>query len=175
MRLDITANSKIASVACDRWDACWQEHSRLHANDHFAARADGITEGCYVVNGETLSFRAGSYSGYNEWRSTLCLLVLGVPASAVFADPGNYEGRPFYELINFSDCEGVIGPKTCAKLARDFAAHRALALVGNRRVPPLSADADVQRFPHDMWSIAKWDAWQRAFELGADGGAVQFH
>ena len=31
---------------------------------------------------------------------------------------------PFWELINFSDCEGVIGPKTSAKLAGDFAAFQ---------------------------------------------------
>ena len=31
------------------------------------------------------------------------------------------EGLPFVELINFSDCEGVIGPEVAAKLAKDFA------------------------------------------------------
>ena len=63
---------------------------------------------------------------------------------------------PFYELINFSDCEGFIGPKTSAKLAKDFAAWQEKA--GERG-----------------WFSEKYAQWRAAFELAANGGVVQFH
>lgn len=63
---------------------------------------------------------------------------------------------PFSELINFSDCEGVIGPKTAAKLARDFAAFEAQA---------------------EAWGDDFYDQylnWEEVFLMAADGGAVAF-
>ena len=61
-------------------------------------------------------------------------------------------------MINFSDCEGVIGPKTSAKLAKDFAEFQA------------QADAHP-----DDWFRDLYTTWRRAFELASDDGAVGFH
>jgi hypothetical protein len=65
---------------------------------------------------------------------------------------------PFSELIHFSDCEGVIGTAVSKKLAADFAAFDEKAkAAGNERY------------------YAKYQEWRKAFEMAANGGAVDFH
>ena len=134
------------------------EHVRIYANDDFPERADGMTSGYYV--GESNGgFRAGSYGGYNRWRSELCVAALGCAPIDIWN--GDVTEGPFYELINFSDCEGVIGPKTSAKLAKDFAdwEDKIGAMV----------DGDVDYF------MEKFRDWKMAFEAAAGSGAVCFH
>ena len=79
---------------------------------------DGLKAGVFSF-AEQHEFRAGSYSGYNYWRDWLAGISGWGDAEQCW-NSDKTEG-PFYELINFSDCEGVIGPKVAAKLARDFA------------------------------------------------------
>ena len=142
---------------------------KMYVNDDFPAQADDIEHDAIYHADDSFGFRAGSYSGYNEWREMLARLV-GYPeaphpsprragemsnAASVWNDP---KPGPFVELINFSDCEGVIGPRTSAKLAKDFAAYQA------------KADAH----PDDYFR-AKYADWRKAFEMAADNGAVYFH
>ena len=65
-------------------------------------------------------FRAGSYSGYNQFRNLLAQAFHGVDAEEIWSDENSFEGTPFYEMINFSDCDGVFGPTDSAKLYQDF-------------------------------------------------------
>ena len=81
--------------------------------------------------------------------------------SAKAAWANGAQGRPFFELIHFSDCEGIIGPKISAKLAKDFADNQ--------------AKADVYRVDEASWFREKYSDWRRAFEMAADNGAVEFH
>ena len=143
---------------------------RIYPNDFVAGQSDGL-EGVYRDEGESAHFRAGSYSGYNQWRERLAelagyepsphpgILHAGEPSSAatVWADP---KPGPFVELINFSDCEGVIGPVTSAKLAQDFAAFQE------------QADA-VEDW--EGWFREQYAKWRTAFETAAQGGCVEFH
>lgn len=101
---------------------------------------------------------AGSYGGYNNWRNELSIFGLGVDAKTVWANPEKYKGRPFYELVNFSDCEGTLGADISAKLARDFWENLARAEV-----------------ECDEYFVAKYNEWLRAFEYAANDGAVEFH
>lgn len=118
---------------------------------------------CYEVSGgDTLEFRAGSYSGYNEWRAWLSQQALGVTPAVVWNDPPAYVDRPFYELIDFADNEGTIGPEAAADLAADFRDQRA-AVFGE------GEDAVTED-----WLAEKYDLWQGAFEVAASGGLVQF-
>lgn len=116
---------------------------------------------------ETIEFRAGSYSGYNWWREQLCELALECEPSEVWEDPEVYEGQPFVELINFSDAEGAIGPKTSAKLAADFRAHE----------PRVAAWAEEHIVEGDnrAYFIELFGEWKRAFELAAEDGFLLFH
>ncbi len=77
---------------------------------------------CYRVDcpEPSLDFKAGSYSGYNEWRRLLSKLALGVAPEQVWHDFTSFKDLRFAELIHFADNEGVIGPTLVKKLADDF-------------------------------------------------------
>jgi hypothetical protein len=167
MGLDITAYRSVKldteisleawnAGACDKFDGDGAGRVYLCVNGEFREAADGLVDGLYVV-GETFGFRAGSYSGYNEWRDLLAKLV-GTTAKRMWARPSHFVGTPFLELISFSDCEGLMGPKTCAKLAKDFEDMAARA----------AAHAD------DYWRES-YGHWRKAFTMAAAEGAVQFH
>lgn len=139
----------------------------VYVNCDFPGRADELEDrGVYAFEGST-RFHAGSYGGYNAWREQLAKLA-GYPKQDV--DPahryrehsaaawlGLAEGLPFVELVNFSDCEGVIGAGVAAKLARDF------------------ADFDERAAGVGDYFYEKYREWRQAFELAADGGCVRFH
>lgn len=137
-----------------------QNHVFAYLDDGFEHALGGLIRNrCYAVSGESQSFRAGSYGGYNEWRAALSRAALGVEPETIWQDNfRDWEGKPFAELINFSDCEGVIGPDVCAKLARDFREQR-------EKVRPQLVE----------WARPLYDTWQSAFELAAGTGLVQFH
>lgn len=103
--------------------------------------------------------RAGSYSGYNLWRGAL--------QDFAWNDEHPLPDGAFEELIEFSDCEGLIGTPVSEKLYRDFADNR----------PYLDEFADA-RFGADTeerdWFVAKYDEWTQMFDLGRDDGAVRF-
>jgi len=71
-----------------------------------------------------IDFRAGSYTGYNRWRAVLAKFAGIQDLKAFWIKAGGIENRkgkePFFELINFSDCEGVISHKECKRLLHDF-------------------------------------------------------
>ena len=93
-------------------------------------RRDGMKCGVYGVGkgGRTFDGWDGPYSIYNEWRRELCLLALGVEPEEVWSHPRRFRGKPFVELIDFPDSGNCcIGPKTSAKLYRDFVAFAAKA------------------------------------------------
>jgi hypothetical protein len=120
-------------------------------------RAPDLAPGVYAFD-KMGKFRAGSYGGYNQWRAQLAQLA-GYPSDRyVWDHEQELLGKPFVELISFSDCEGVIGPAVSAKLAGDFAAFQA------------KADAH-----EDEWFRSKYADWRAAFEAAAKGGAVDFH
>ena len=125
----------------------------------FPIQSQGIElDRCYAFEGETGSFRAGSYGGYGAWRSELCRAALGVDPETVWDHPGGYVEAPFYLLINYSDCEGWIGPVASAMLARDFADYA-------DRVRPILAS-------HSEYYAERYDLWAHAFAVAAGEGAV---
>ena len=160
MGLDISA-SRSAKLVRDNADKDYDGYDdglqHVYVNPAFPAQADGMVSGWYKMDPEDeVDFRAGSYSGYNLWREQLAALVDINPRDVWNAQQP--PSGPFVELINFSDCEGVIGPVTSAKLARDFAEHQA------------KADAH-----EDEWFRTRYVHWREAFELAARGGCVRFH
>ena len=169
MGLDITAYTKLTKVAdgteelrqTEGYD--WRTQWLVTPGDialtekDFPGRTIGLAPGLYSY-AKRHDFRAGSYSGYNDLRRWLAVLAGHGTPEAVWAKRQAAmpcEG-PFVELIDFSDCEGIIGPVVSAKLARDFADFQ-------DRVGDFGYDA--QLYGH----------WRRAFEMAADGGAVDFH
>lgn len=165
MGLDITAYRQLvpapdAEVDEDGYPKDWQHHFRPGAaltwsEDQWPGRCPELSEGTVYRASESFDFRAGSYSGYNEFRSALSRLV-------GYASDRDYwnrapEGTYFYALINFADNEGTIGATTAAQLARDF------------------ADCQESADRIGGWFSEIYAKWRKATEIAADGGAINFH
>jgi hypothetical protein len=142
-------------------------HVCVYINPDFPGRASDLEHRAIYKSTEHMGFRAGGYGGYNGWREELAKLA-GYPASEqtqygasrMRHDQAAWDATsgPFWELICFSDCEGAIGTAVSAKLAKDFADHQS------------KADAH-----HNDVFRERYALWRSAFELAADGGAVDFH
>lgn len=139
-------------------------------NPDFTGHAEGIEDNAVYDAEETMHFRAGSYGGYSTWRNELAKIA-GYPAGTYKQYGQDYESHcvacwdgaqgPFAELINFSDCEGLIGAKVATKLAADFAEF----------------DEKAKAHTGGVWEdrfYPKYQEWRTAFEMASDGGAVQF-
>ena len=176
MGLDITAYENVELKAADlEKQVAWELVDNLYGQGirtisiwdtmAFSERAaplvvpdNGVN--VYVVSGETFDFHAGSYSGHGRFRRWLCTLAGIAAPEEQWAHPDKYAPLPFHELVNFSDCEGVIGSVACAELAKDFAAYQKQADAYN------GGDAEY-------WQRVYSD-WRKAFELAQHGGVVSF-
>lgn len=175
MGLNITAYRNIKEIGCvfdedgEPIDPTTGEEIdydfRAYVNSDFPGRADDVRGGAVYSSQDSTSFRM-SYGGYSHWRNELAR-VAGFPETelgrlgsvAKRHDAGAWAATegPFWELILFSDCEGVIGSAVAGKLANDFAQYQE------------QADKEDEHFRN--W----YAAWREAFEMAAEGGAVSFH
>jgi len=157
MGLDITAYRQL--VLAENQSADDVDELKFYENSSFPGRAEGLNlDALYKREPDkSFGFRAGSYGRYNKWRDQLSLMAHGITAAEFW----KLDDQPsaFRELIDFSDCEGVIGPVVAAKLAEDFAEYQ----------PKADAYGD------DHYWREKYAEWRKAFEMAADGGAVDFH
>ena len=165
MGLDITYSNKITYAdpqpnEDDRYDGDY-----IHIL-HDPIQCPNLKEGYYTYD-QRGSFRAGSYSGYNQWRNRLAQLALNMTDQEVWNKNGQVEA--FGELIHFSDCEGTIGPEICAKLAKDFQNYSA------KIKAQLNIKENDTGFDDDTYFWEKYQEWQKAFETAANTGAVWFH
>lgn len=137
-------------------DANWYRSTIVRNDEPFAGREAPLKAGAvYEWDGESFSFRAGSYSGYNEFRKRLCLLAYGKTDEEVWASVT--EG-PFFEQIWFTDCDGTIGQVVAKKLAKDYADYEERA-----------------REAFDEWTLRTYLQFKVAFTAVAEGGgAVRF-
>lgn len=169
MGLDITAYSKIKIVPDGFKDGDvidWYNHFSIYINPHFQTHSQGLQEGVAYSYDKSHGFRAGSYSGYNGWREQLAKMA-GYPAierprfdqKETRHDAGAFAATsgPFWELINFSDCEGAFGETVCKKLLADF--------------DQFASEAEKD----DSYFKERYRDWHKAIRLGADGGCVCFH
>lgn len=157
MGLDITAYKRLTKVENPQldedgdvldWENQWRTDGSMRwSEQHWPGRAEGVDFETVYTFGDSCGFRAGSYSGYNWWRQKL----------SEFA-----EGDAFRELIEFSDCEGVIGSVVSNKLAADFAEFED------------QAKEYAEKIETGEYWLKKYGEWKEAFEMAADGGAVNF-
>lgn len=138
----------------------------FYRNPDFPNQFDGLKGDVSYTFSENYRFYAGGYGGYNRWRDALAELAgypLGTyieydrPRQSHCVACWNGQKGPFAELIYFSDCEGSIGSVVSAKLAADFAAFQEKA--------DAHAEPDFRN---------KYAEWRKAFDMAADGGAVDF-
>lgn len=134
------------------------DYFKSYLNSSFPGRADDVEDGeCYTY-ADSFGFCAGSYSGYNGWREQLAEMA-GYPSIDNSHAEGSWKAAkgPFYELIYFSDCEGVLGTATCKKLLADFEVR-----------------ADDVAY-EDSYFAKKYKEWHKAIKLAANDGCVRFH
>ena len=163
MGLDISAYSKIKQ----------EKHGDIYiGHDKFGTRPD-LSEGEYAESDDSVyhGFRAGSYSGYNQWRENLSMAIHGVMPSIIWNSPEKYAGKEFFEIINFSDCEGCFGPKFSAKLHADFVNNRdKFVSVMETRY----GKASVSEFSEASYAIRIYDDFMKSFEIAKDSGVLIF-
>ena len=145
----------------------WKEYAVL---SDACIRAEGVPDinGVYTFD-QSGGFAAGSYGTYNGWRELLAKLAGWTGAKQAW----KAQGGPFWELINFTDCDGTIGPVVSAKLAQDFAELQ--DLVDGAGTTSFGGDENEIE-PSDVeWFRRVYADFRKAFETAAQGGAVVFH
>lgn len=181
MGLDITAYRHIEPLDC-RFDhegnpidaegkiIDEDRYVRFYVIPAWKDRAPDIIDRLPYRYAASLCGPACGYLGHSVFREKLAELAGYPPVSD---DPykklfprsvncwggGEITGGPFWELINFSDCDGVLGAAVCRKLADDFAKHQDAANT-------LMLDGD--------W-LEHYNAWRECLEFAAAGGCVKFH
>lgn len=157
MGLDIHYYSKIKEIEST------EDYTIKSNNEHFEYHLGSLkNDQCYETTKDSKhgSFRAGSYSGYNFWRNQLSIMA-GYPGVNYVWDrfDTTKEMKPFYELINFSDCEGIIGSEISKKLYQDF----------------VDFDEKAKNWEkHHLNFYNIYTKFREAFKVALDQGAVCF-
>ena len=147
----------------------------------FGGHMQGLEPGWYKTKSgdEGGYLRAGSYSGYNEWRSDLALAA-GYPGGTqeVWSMSDKLyqpDSPPFLELIYFSDSDGIIGPEVSKKLYNDFVKYenniKQVLDTWYLKFDP-KKEYDTGQF---KWFIDKYGEWKEAFKTASENGFVSFH
>ena len=122
----------------------------------------------YITPGsERDSFRAGSYSGYNQFRNLLCWAIHGI-CQEDFWNSKNSDEEEFGALIDFSDCEGTICYSVAAELHRSFKNNR------KRFKDYLNSLGDDLSFEDGHYFMEKYDDWTKATRVASDNGLLIF-
>ena len=171
MGLDITAYKSIKKLgSCENYDDYekqFDEYDTLYivnSNKYFPGMMSGIETNDVYSYEDMYDFRAGSYSGYNRWRELLCKTMVGVLPSLVWGNKDCFKGGPFIELINFTDCDGIIGPEMCKKLHKDFIDNK--DTIDNRQ----DVGDDLEEYFERLYL-----EWCKAFEFASQDGCLVFN
>jgi hypothetical protein len=132
-------------------------------------RIAGLEVGLYQASNKSneFDFHAGSYGTYNWFRRNLSTAIFGVSSEDIWLKSEAYEGRPFFELIEFSDCDGVIGPEVSKKLHEDFETHRSSMI-------KYCLDNFIDDDHSYEYTMGVYDNFSKAFKIASNGGLVLF-
>lgn len=132
-------------------------------------KCEDMEGGKYAETGETMEhhFRAGSYGGYNIFRKHLCKGLVGVDVDTLWASPDSYTDAPMFEIINFSDCEGILGTGVCQKLYPQFIENK--DKFESHLMEVLIGDENEVK-----WQMATYEDFTEAFRLGSQNGIVVY-
>lgn len=167
MGLDITVyegplTSWVPSRSDDeKYDEAYEADAFFVANYNGFDRHAPLKVGAAYKATSVYHFLAGSYSGYGEYRRALSALALDVEPETVWSNPSEFEDKPFFEQINFSDNEDTIGTYACVNLAKDYDDYR---------------NKVIETHDPGSWFFDKYETWREAFHKAADtGGALDLH
>ena len=183
MGLDIMVFEKV-----EKSDIQEYEDGRIHIDNNFHQNPD-IEPGWFNTEGESSSFRVGPYSYYNKFRDALCYAIHGVSSQEFWLNSNSYIGKPFYELIEFSDCDGVFGPQACYKLSKDFNTTNRWKFIyylkNGKSIANLESEEswelleDIIKLGYDEQQdesefLSVYDDFMNAFQSAAGSGALMF-
>ncbi len=178
MGLDITAISGVVTkntdpIAYDFHSLLDAETNTFYVNPDFPEHgaefevSNGEVEYIKSDEAEEFNFRVGSYSTYNKIRNLICLAIHGVKVENAWDNPGKYSTMALWDLLNFSDCEGVIDSVTSESILTDLKENR------EKFVNYIKQDTDIGDMDTEHY-IDSYNSFIKCFELGADSGVVIF-
>ena len=164
-RLDAHLNDDGEAVNNSNGEEVEECYFHVWKNPSFPGRADELVDGAVYAYEDCTGHDVG-YGGYYWWRNELAEMA-GYPIRKYdtgcgeqvnhFGGALNSGGGPFYELINFSDCEGFIGTSVATKLLADFKTfHDKAEEIGS---------LFFEQYKH----------WQSAMEMASNNGCISFH
>ena len=116
---------------------------------------------------EEFDFRVGSYSTYNKFRNLLSLAIHGIKVESLWDNEHKYAGTALWDLLNFSDCEGVIDSIVSTKILKDLEDNR------DKFIEYLKKDTDIGEMDTEHYAET-YNNFINAFKLGANLGIVIF-
>jgi hypothetical protein len=184
MGLDVHYYSNIRKAKIDDEDEDDLYNHNLYTQDNtFHYQLGSLKRSsAYDTTPETTSGHISmGYGTYNNWRNQLAIIAGYGSANEVWNDTDfdpmttkfynlrylklnklknpDFEIKiikPFYEIINFSDCEGVLGSEISKKLYQDFVAFE--------------DNAKKQ----DEYFYIKYKEFKEAFRIASQNGAVLY-
>lgn len=115
-----------------------------------------LNNGAYYTGDSVGDLRSG-YGSHYGFRVALCEIMYRTENEWIHGELN--ENMPFYELIDFSDCEGCLDWEISEKLYNDFISNHEAAM-RYFKVKPNFKD--------------KYIEWTEIFRLGKDKGVVSF-
>ena len=144
--------------------------STPYGSDHGGYnKCEDMQGGKYTETDDTEEhhFRAGSYGGYNAFRRLLCEALVGVDVDTLWGSPDLYKDSPGFEMINFSDCEGILGTGVCQKLYPQLLENR-------DKFKTHLANKFMDSETEIVWQMSTYDDFVEAFKLGSENGIVVY-
>jgi len=137
-----------------------------HVSDYSSAGLDIVD---YTHTNESVenSVSMGSYSSYNIFRNLLSKAVLKVNAETAWNKPSKYCNKPLWDIINFSDCDGVIDCSTSKTLYNNLKESRSIFKTYISKTDSIG-EMDEE---HNM---QLYDELIKCFKLGAEDGIIIF-
>ena len=168
MGLDLSAYREakiIKEVYYDIGSDCWRNSNdytvveyteEIRANPHFPMRAPSIIDRALIefLPNNGISCYVGSYSSYSSWRYEIAKLFNNHTKEMYWLDVKN---APFNELLNFSDCEGLIMGDYLNKIQQDFSKYFTLA------------ESSLSSYDFEQYCKIK-----EIFDFAAPNGMVEF-
>lgn len=124
-------------------------------------------------------FRAGSYSGYSNYRDMLRRLsIVAMAENKELSEKYNDEGIiPFNLQLDFSDCEGFIGPFSSVTLRDQYRDFYDPIIKGIIKMAKYGVKPEIYKtIPKESleYFAELYNEWKTAFEKSANVGVVYY-